>query len=510
MRGALVIACVCLSLCLYAQQPINATLDSIVRGQGTKMDSVYNARKDYIDNLRSNKVLGTSLPTSTLDSIKYNFYQKSDSLKQSFHQRFSSLDSGNNDLQHKVDSLTSLNLPTEKYTHKIDSIAGKQQEAAAALNGKLEDLKKKSLGKIDGLELSPELQTQANALTKDIQGFRLPVKDFNIPALNTPGNPLSGLDGLNTSVQSPIGQIGNIKGMPQMPGELGKLSGIGQQAGKYGGDLKNISQGNLKEVQQLPKGLEDKAGQMAGIGDMKKQTDGLLGQGMPAQDPAAMKKQLVQEGQKQAVNHFAGKEDVLRQAMDKMSKLKTKYESLNSLSEATKKRPNAMRGKPFRERLVPGISLQIQKKADNIYVDFNPYAGYRFSGRITAGLGWNQRVGYDTDYDRFTSAARIFGPRAIGEFRLNKGFVPRAECEYMNTWVPPHNRQPVADVRQRDWVPGAFVGMKKEYKFMKGVKGHVMIMLRVFNYQHKSPYNDVLNMRVGFEFPRKAHKSQKK
>jgi hypothetical protein len=239
---------------------------------------------------------------------------------------------------------------------------------------------------------------------------------------------------------------------------------------------------------------------MAGIGDMKKQTDGLLGQTMPAQDPAAMKKQLVQEAQKQAVNHFAGKEDVLRQAMNKMSKLKTKYESLNSLSEATKKRPNAMRGKPFRERLVPGIALQVQKKGDNIYIDFNPYAGYRFSGRITAGLSWNQRIGYNTDYDRFTSAGRIFGPRAFGEFRLNTGFVPRAEFEYMNTWIPPHSQHIVTDVRHRAWIPAAFVGMKKEYKFMKGVKGHAMIMLRVFNYQHKSPYNDVLNMRVGFEF----------
>ncbi len=69
--------------------------------------------------------------------------------------------------------------------------------------------------------------------------------------------------------------------------------------------------------------------------------------------------------------------------------------------------------------------------------------------------------------------------------------------------ISTHNQQPTADVRHREWIPAAFVGMKKEYKFMKGVKGHAMIMLRVFNYQYKSPYNDVLNMRVGFEFPQK-------
>jgi hypothetical protein len=431
--------------------------------------------------------------------MQNSFYASSDSLKQSFGSRFATLDSTKNDLQHKVDSLKSLNLPTEKYTHKLDSIAGKQREAAALLDSKLEDLKKKSVGQIDKLELSPELRAQANTLTKDIQGFKLPVKDFNIPGLSATGNPLSGLDGLNTAIQSPIGQIGNVNGLPQMPGDLGEISDIGQQAGKYGGDLKNISQGNLKDVQQLPKGLEDKAGQMSGIGDMKKQTDGLLGQAMPAQDPAAMKKQLVQQAQKQAVNHFAGKEDVLKQAMDKMSKLKTKYETLNNMSEATKKHHNAMRGKPLSERIVPGITLQVQKKSETIYVDFNTYAGYRLTGRITAGLGWNQRVGYNTDNKRFTSSSRIYGPRAFGEFRLNKGFVPRAEFEYMNSYIPLHNVQPIADVLHREWVPGAFIGMKKEYKFMKGVKGHAMIMLRVFNYQHKSPYNDLLNVRFGFE-----------
>lgn len=51
-----------------------------------------------------------------------------------------------------------------------------------------------------------------------------------------------------------------------------------------------------------------------------------------------------------------------------------------------------MKEKPLIERIVPGIALQVQKKGDDLMVDFNAYAGYRFTGRITAGLGWNQRV----------------------------------------------------------------------------------------------------------------------
>ena len=45
--------------------------------------------------------------------------------------------------------------------------------------------------------------------------------------------------------------------------------------------------------------------------------------------------------------------------------------------------------------------------------------------------------------------------------------------------------------------------MKKEYKFIKNVKGTALVMVRLFNPDHKSPYADVLNVSFGFEFPMK-------
>lgn len=66
------------------------------------------------------------------------------------------------------------------------------------------------------------------------------------------------------------------------------------------------------------------------------------------QDPNALKDQAVQ----QAVNHFAGKEEQLQKAMETMAKYKQKYGSLESLSDIPKRRPNEMRDKPLRERLL--------------------------------------------------------------------------------------------------------------------------------------------------------------
>jgi hypothetical protein len=40
-----------------------------------------------------------------------------------------------------------------------------------------------------------------------------------------------------------------------------------------------------------------------------------------------------------AINHFAGKEEVLQAAMDKMSKLKQKYTELNNLKDVPKRKP---------------------------------------------------------------------------------------------------------------------------------------------------------------------------
>jgi hypothetical protein len=309
-----------------------------------------------------------------------------------------------------------------------------------------------------------------------------------------------------------LGKIGggNLPGISSADGQLGDLSKITGQAG----DLKGNIPSDLKNVKDLPQGIENKAGELSGVGDLKKQTEGLdpnLGKVNDlAKDPAAAKDQALKQVKQKAVDHFAGKEKQLQEAMDKMSKLKQKYSSLNSLSEIPKKRPNEMRNKPFIERMLPGIALQIQKRGDDLMVDFNPYAGYRLTGKLTTGMGWNQRVGYNTRSNNFSPEVRIFGPRAFGEYKIGKGFSPRLEAEVMNTFVPPFVRTISNEPGERQWVPTVFVGMKKEFRITKGVRGTSMIMLRTFNVDHKSPYADVLNVRFGFEFPIKKKSKKEK
>jgi hypothetical protein len=216
-----------------------------------------------------------------------------------------------------------------------------------------------------------------------------------------------------------------------------------------------------------------------------------------------MEKLAMEQVQKQAVNHFAGKEKELQSAMSQINKYKKKYASLSSIKDIPKRARNTMHGKPLIERLVPGISLQVLKKGTAL-IDFNPQAGYRFNGRLTVGTGWNERIGF-LRYAHVTLKDRIYGPRTFAEFKFKKGFAVRGDIEAMNTIVPPLiTGINSADPSSRHWVWGVFGGMKKEYTISKGIRGNLQIMYNFHDRFFKiSPYADRLNVRMGFEFPMK-------
>src|SRR5688500_3520971 len=72
-----------------------------------------------------------------LDSIQHSFYDESNRLKASGKARLASLDSSRARVQHKVDSLQSLQLPADKYTRKLDSLQQQREKTAIAINKKM-------------------------------------------------------------------------------------------------------------------------------------------------------------------------------------------------------------------------------------------------------------------------------------------------------------------------------------------------------------------------------------
>jgi hypothetical protein len=508
--------------------------DSPVKKLDRRTSAVDSARSRFQNNVDS------------VANLPHRFTHLTDSLNPALSKYNRKLDSVKRKLTHRIDSLQRLKLPADQYTHILDSVerAGplkdvSQAEARLAslerkvnepftklntevnkietkINQKLSDLNKEAGGgtSLPGITNLPKLQVPG------INPGTLPNTNLNLPTGNLPNatNPLNGLKGLeNNDLARNLGnetsELKNITNVPQKElsqlksiGELGKaekelgqVNKIEGQAKGYTKDIQKVSNGNLDSL-TVTKILENKAMQMGPMKPFQEEA-GTINQykAMAAKgnDSKAMEKLAMEQVQKQAVNHFAGKEKELQSAMSRISKYKQKYSTLTSINDIPKRIPNAMHGKPLMERIVPGLTWQLQKK-NEVLVDFNPLLGYRLTGRFTAGGGWNERIGIR--HYRIIHYDRIYGPRTFIDFKFSRGFSVRSEVEKMNTLVPslvPGG--PKEGTRQ--WVWGVFLGIKKEYTFSKHIHGNVQTLYNFLDKVYNTnPYAERFSVRMGFEF----------
>jgi hypothetical protein len=435
-----------------------------------------------------------------IDSIRNGFNNEADSLKNKYQSAIGNLEGQQQKLNHHIDSLEHLKLPTSKYTKRLDSLQHERSKVDADFASKSSALKAKTTDKLKKLDLPPQYKEPLQELTGKVDGFNVKSDFVKIPELKVPGYSLPKVNGIG-DLSMKTGSLGNLPGVPKVDTPLGDLGQVTDKVKGYTGDLKNVSTGNLNDVKELPKTIETQAGKIEGVGELQKETAGFkdikdkLG---AVNDPKAGKEKAEAMVQKVAVDHFAGKEEQLKAAMDKISKYKQKYSSVSSLKDLPKRPPNPMKGKPFIERLIPGLYFQYQQK-NNLLFDFNPYAGYRLSGRFTSGLGWNQRFGYNRKFHEWSPRNRIFGPRVYIDFNIGKGFIAHLESEVMNAFVP-STIVGNPDTGRREWVWGMMTGLKKEYKIYGNLRGTVLIQYNIFNPHYKAPYVDRLNSRIGFEY----------
>jgi hypothetical protein len=451
--------------------------------------------------------LNLTLPTDTLlqnsitkaDSITTAFQTKADSLNSLYQSQFTKIETERSKVQSKIDSLNNLKLPTEKLTRKLDSLNQLKSSKITSLTKEVDELKTKATNAFKEVRLPPQLQEPFDKLKSSVQGYSLPALNTN-----TPGIPALDAPNLNAKLPTLNNQLKLDPNLKSITGNLGELQSITEQAGAYTKDAQNLIKGNLNEVKSIDKSIETKVASVEGMDQLTK-GKGMLGQTSQLTDSAAMAdkaKELVKEQVMNAAqDHFAGKQEVLQQAMDKMSKLKSKYSEVKSMAELPKKLPNPLKGKPFIERLVPGVTFQILT-TNYFLLDVNALALYRITPRLSAGAGWNQRLPFDKL--NIKGEGRIYGPRAVIELKWTKGINFRFLPEIMNTTIPPAlaQRQGI-DPAHREWIPSAFVGIKKDFTVYKQIKGNTELLYNVYDPDHYSPYGDRLAVRFGFEFPLK-------
>lgn len=419
-----------------------------------------------------------------VDSIQHQARSRIDSLTNRMQQPLSELQALKQKYMGVTDSLNRLQLSTQKYTQHIDSLTQSIERMQEKYLKKVDAIRSEAMEKVNGLALPPEMDAEFKKWSSSLgqglpawTGVDVPALDAaqlnmpqmpDVPSRGIPGNPL-----------------------PTIPGGE-DINGVMKQ-------VQEVSQ-PLSDVQSS--GIEDQVMKLDQTQAIQEEMSKVGGTSLPSEQES--KEMLMQEAQQVATDHFADKQEQLQGAMNQIAKYKQKYANVQSIYDLPKRIPNAMKGKPFVERFIPSLTIQLQKP-EVWMLDVCAAFGYRISGKITSGIGWNQRWAYNMDENGGRPDYRIYGPRMYGEYRLKNGFVVRAEGELMNTTSPPMFRSKV-DQGNRKWVCSAFTGIKKEYTIMKGLKGNVQIMMSLFDPNNESPYVDMLNMRMGFEYKLKPRK----
>ncbi|MBX2916851.1 MAG: hypothetical protein KF856_16400 [Cyclobacteriaceae bacterium] len=457
---------------------------------------LHKINSDSLFTLKADTLLTNKIQKA--DSVTRAFQSGVDSVKTDYQKQINTINNARTKVQYKIDSLNSMQVPTQKLTQQLDSLNRLQTEKLQAATTKINNLKSKSTKSLDAIQLPTELQGPVNNLKQSINGFG--VSGINTQNLSIGSVDLPNLT--NTQLPTLTNQIKLDPNLKSFSSELNQLNGFGNNLGTYAQDVKQLTQGNLNEIKSVDKLIENK---VSGIEGMEQLQEGkaLMDKAIP--DSAALANMAKEQLLNAAQDHFAGKEAVLQQAMDKMSKLKNKYSEVKSLAELPKRLPNPLKGKPFIERLVPGVSFQIQK-SQFLLVDVNPTILYKIRPRLSAGAGWNERLPFD-GWKIQGGNERVYGPRMVVQFLWTKGITFRLQPEVMNTTIPPLLASSLGlDPSYRKWITSVFAGIKKEFTVYKSIKGNSELLYNFRDKDGMSPYADKVNVRFGFEFPIKKRR----
>jgi len=66
----------------------------------------------------------------------------------------------------------------------------------------------------------------------------------------------------------------------------------------------------------------------------------------------------------------------------------------------------------------------------------------------------------------------------------------------------------VNDASERRWIASYMLGLKKECKIYKNLKGTILLQYNLFNPLHQVPYASHFNSRIGFEYHFMGKKTQ--
>jgi hypothetical protein len=518
----------------YAQQPLP---DSIFNNAKAMVDSLPALNK--ADSLRQKLNATQNRWSNKLDSLRslgnLERYKDSlivigwaDSLRQKVSTTFTNMQ---NALQSEIDSLLIRNQPTLPFQQKVDSLQNKQQALLNEVDAKQNQLQQKintryqkwgskldSMGlKIPNSDLNNLTQkakaSNVPALSLVSVGTQLPTTTLPIglPNINAPALP--NLDSHDFSTLNLSKELSNVGGELSVPGA--------DQMKQWNDQLKNVSNpledvtskwNDAKDVFNDPgKAVEEAAKQVKDVNALSEEmsnADKLLKENEAMRMAELMKdpEKMKEEAAKNAINHFAGKEAVVKQAVDQMAKIKQKVPSLESLDKLPKnyKWPkNGLKGRPFRERIRWGMNFGVQERKDSIVVDLFPNVSYNLTGRVEFGAGMIYRLRESTKTWQFDQAHPVWGFNMFGTCKAVKSVRLRVEADAASYPKLGVTGEPI----ERKWRWTWLAGLQTEFKISRHFTGNVQ-MLHNFDKSLTAGFPEQLVLRFGVQYKFLSKKSK--
>jgi len=320
------------------------------------------------------------------------------------------------------------------------------------------------------------------------------------------------LDGITEEVEriknAPTEQLDKIKSTKELQEatkQLGQVKEAGGKAQQYQEDLNAAKEGDYSKIEQsVEEEAEKQIAKIDEIGELQKQSqklEQLKQQQLEYQqqleqykEQKIVKDQLKQRAAERGAAFFAQYEDKLKAAQNGYGSYKKKF--LRAKNEKWwHLKPNAMKEKPFRERLVIGGYTQVVRLQTSA-IDLSPLVGYKLTGVFVAGISGTYRLdlgvnGYSPNFNKL-----IYGYRTYLDAKVYKGFYLHGEFEQMSIELPSITN---VDITSRKWVPAVHLGIGKHYSIRKKIYGYIQGLYNpLFEYNH-SPYANKFVMRIGIE-----------
>ena len=518
-------------------------IDSLFPATSSLPDGLQTERQkktSFFENTKSNIISADSLNDVTLNKIKNEIVS----------------------LNQKIDSLKTLKLPSTLYKQKADSlystfqesVLGKyklssdtlSQEIKNCINELDENIRKKtflldSLLTANGLHINLTLRDKFNpslsqqklseinpsplniqALDKlDFGAPTIPVEDLSQMRSHLPDvtaiSPIPGQEDVNIPRVN-IPKTGDLPAMDEIRSMREKISEVTnavKDAEGYANELEKVKELDVKDMQKVPEAAEKQLLKIDRIDAVKGELDkgdALKKQmstfGDQAKDPEEMKEEVLHRTKQPFVDYLKGKEEKVQSGMNKMFEYQKKYRVIADTRNLPKRTANKMKGKPWQERLVPGVAFQInQNHVPWTGIAISPFVGYRLSGRFRTFISATYTPYVNIKTFDYNAVDRTLAFRWFTHVKTINGVYVHLEAERKKDVLslkPTH--QVPTDELTNAWQKKYYVGLMRLQRLNKKLNASFYVLYDLDDIGKTFNFSQV-EMRFGFEYKLKKKKA---